>query len=211
VPDVIELLEQDHREVEQLFAEFELEKDPQERRLIVDKLIIELVRHSEAEETAVYPLIRRVIDNGGEIIEHEISEHSEAEKIMAKLDGMDPEDAQFVPLVEQLQLDVTGHVADEEQNVFPKFREKVGKDELDKLGTAVQLLKNVVPTRPHPSAPDHPPFNALIGPGVGLIDRVRDLISGRGMPCPRRPASRSQPLRPARDGVREPGSTRAGR
>jgi hypothetical protein len=93
---------------------------------------------------------------------------------------MDPGDEQFVPLVKQLQLDITEHVADEEGNVFPKFRAKVDKKELDQLGTVVEGLKKIVPTHPHPSAPDHPPFNALLGPGVGLVDRVRDLLSGRG-------------------------------
>jgi hypothetical protein len=48
-----------------------------------------------------------------------------------------------------------------------------------RLGDKVAGLKKIVPTRPHPMSPDHPPFNALLGPGVGLIDRVRDALSGR--------------------------------
>ena len=50
MPDVIELLEHDHREVEEMFAEFDRATDPKERRTIADKIIIELVRHSEAED-----------------------------------------------------------------------------------------------------------------------------------------------------------------
>src|SRR5581483_4831053 len=71
VADVIELLEHDHREVEQMFAEYEQASDPKEKRTIVDKIIIELVRHSEAEEQAVYPVIRDHIENGDAIVEHE--------------------------------------------------------------------------------------------------------------------------------------------
>jgi hemerythrin superfamily protein len=180
MPDVIALLEHDHREVEQMFAEFETSTDAKERRTIADKIIIELVRHSEAEEQAVYPAMKKALPDGEQLVEHEISEHSEAEEIMKKLDGMDPEDAQFPVLMGQLQSAIREHIHEEETDAFPRFRDAVGKDELDKLGGMVEKLKKIVPTHPHPAAPDHPPFNALLGPGAGLLDRVRDLLTGRG-------------------------------
>ena len=178
--DVIELLEHDHREVEQMFREFDSATDPKERRTIADKIIIELVRHSEAEEQAVYPAMKKALPNGEQLVEHEISEHSEAEEVMKKLDGMDPTDAQFPALMAQLKSAIEEHVKEEETEAFPQFRQAVGQDELDKLATVVQGLKKIVPTHPHPKAPDHPPFNVLLGPGAGLLDRVRDLLSGRG-------------------------------
>ena len=178
--DVIELLEHDHREVEEMFAEFDKATDPKERRTIADKIIIELVRHSEAEEQAVYPAMRKALPDGDQLVEHEIDEHSEAEELMKKLDGMDPEDAQFPVLMGELKSAIAEHIKEEETDAFPRFRELVSTDELDKLGTMVQALKKIVPTHPHPMAPDHPPFNALLGPGAGLLDRVRDLLTGRG-------------------------------
>ena len=180
MPDVIELLEHDHREVEEMFAEFEKATDPKERRTIADKIIIELVRHSEAEEQTIYPAMKKALPDGEALVEHEIEEHSEAEVIMKKLDGMDPEDAQFGVLMGQLQSAITEHVKEEETEAFPKFRQNVSQDQLDKLATVVQGLKKIVPTHPHPKAPDHPPFNALLGPGAGLLDRVRDMLTGRG-------------------------------
>ena len=177
--DVIELLEHDHREVEQMFAEYEQATGKEQKETLRDRIIIELVRHSEAEEQAVYPLIRKNIDNGDEIIEHEIDEHSKAELIMKELDRMSAEDPQFGVLMQQLMAAINEHVAEEENDVFPQFRTKVGPDELDKLGETVERLKKIVPTHPHPMAPDHPPLNALLGPGAGLVDRLRDRLSGR--------------------------------
>lgn len=177
--DVIELLEHDHREVEQMFTEYEQATDPQEKRTIVDRIIIELVRHSEAEEQAVYPLIRTHIENGAAIVEHEIDEHSQAERLMKELDGMNPGDPQFGVLMQQLMTAIKEHVAEEENVVFPQFRQTVSPEELDKLGTTVQALKKILPTHPHPMAPDHPPFNALLAPGAALVDRVRDMLTGR--------------------------------
>ena len=178
--DVIELLEHDHREVEQMFAEYEQATSKEDKEALRDKIIIELVRHSEAEEQAVYPMIRKVIENGDQIIEHEIDEHSKAERVMKELDGMSADDPQFGVLMQQLMGDIKEHVAEEENDVFPQFRTKVDPEELQSLGETVQRLKKVVPTHPHPMAPDHPPFNALLGPGAGLIDRMRDLLTGRG-------------------------------
>jgi hypothetical protein len=81
--------------------------------------------------------------------------------------------------MQQLMDAIKEHVAEEENDVFPQFRSKVDEDELNKLGETVQRLKKIVPTHPHPMAPDHPPFNALLGPGAGLVDRLRDMLTGR--------------------------------
>ena len=48
-----------------------------------------------------------------------------------------------------------------------------------KLAAKVETAKKLAPTRPHPSAPNNPVFHKLVGPGVGLVDRVRDKLTGR--------------------------------
>jgi hemerythrin superfamily protein len=68
VADVIELLEHDHREVEEMFADYERATSREQKETLRDRIIIELVRHSECEEQAVYPLMRKKIDNGDKII-----------------------------------------------------------------------------------------------------------------------------------------------
>jgi hemerythrin superfamily protein len=179
VADVIELLEHDHREVEEMFAEFERTSEAKDKEALRDKIIIELVRHAEAEEQAVYPIIRKVIDNGDEIVEHEIDEHSQAERIMKELDRMKADDPQFGVLMQQLMASIRQHIQEEEGEAFPQFRDKVAAKELESLGKTVQALKKVLPTHPHPMAPDHPPFNALLSPGAALVDRVRDMLNSR--------------------------------
>src|SRR5919199_1081879 len=114
MPDVIALLENDHREVEQMFTEFEQATDAQERRTIADKIIIELVKHSEAEEQAVYPAMAKNVEGGEEMVEHEISEHSEAERTMKELDGMDPNDPKFGVLMHELMTAIRHHIREEE-------------------------------------------------------------------------------------------------
>src|SRR3954469_2766227 len=124
-------------------------------------------------------MIRKSIDNGDQIVEHEIDEHSKAERMMNALDTISAADTQFGVLMQQLMASIKEHVAEEENDVFPQFRTKVDANELNKLGETVERLQKVVPPRPHPMAPPPPPFNALLGPGAGLVDRLRDMLSGR--------------------------------
>jgi hemerythrin superfamily protein len=178
--DVVELIIADHRAVEQVFTELESrEGSPQHRRDLADHVIAELVRHSVAEEQYLYPAARKALPDGDDIAKHEISEHAEAEQTMKDLDGLDPTDARFDELLGKLMSDIRHHVQDEENDLLPRLRQACDDAELRELGDQVRTAKQVAPTRPHPSAPDTPPMNKILGPGAGLVDRLRDELSGR--------------------------------
>src|SRR5438067_1474237 len=57
MPDVIKLLEQDHREVEDLFSKAESTSGAAKQQ-VVSKLASELTLHAEVEESIVYPAMR---------------------------------------------------------------------------------------------------------------------------------------------------------
>jgi hypothetical protein len=59
------------------------------------------------------------------------------------------------------------------------MRRACSEQDLVELGEKFEKAKKMAPTRPHPMAPDHPPANKILGPGAGLIDRMRDVLSGR--------------------------------
>jgi hemerythrin superfamily protein len=179
-PDLIDILVTDHREVESIFAELESGTgDPQHRRDLADVVIAELVRHAVAEEMYLYPAARRVLPDGDGIADHEIGEHAEAERMMNDLDGLDPTDPAFDATLTRLTGAIRHHVQDEESDLFPRLRATCAAEDLIDLGRKVRAAKQIAPTRPHPAAPDRPPFNKLLGPGMGLVDRVRDAVSGR--------------------------------
>lgn len=178
--DLIGVITQDHREVERVFAELERPGvDPQRRKELVDHVIAELVRHSVAEEQHMYPAARRVLDNGDELADHEIEEHAEAECLMKRLEGMAATDPEFDGLVRDLIGSIRHHVEDEEKDLLPKLRAACSERELRELGEKIVAAKRIVPTRPHPAAPDTPPANRLLDPGAGLVDRLRDMLTGR--------------------------------
>lgn len=178
--NLIDVIMADHREVEAVFAELESgQGSPQHRRDLADHVIAELVRHSVAEEQHMYPAARDALSDGDEIADHELEEHAEAERVMKSLDGLDPEDSKFDELIGKLIADIRHHVEDEETDLLPRLRENCTEEQLQDLGEKVLQAKKLAPTHPHPSAPDTPPANKILGPGVGLVDRMRDRLTGR--------------------------------
>jgi hemerythrin superfamily protein len=142
-------------------------------------VISELVRHSVAEEMYVYPAMRKYLADGDEAVEHDVKEHKELEKTMKKLEGVSADDAEFSELLGSLETILRDHIQDEEADQFPGLRAQVPREELVEIATKVEAAKKIAPTRPHPLAPNNQVFHKLVGPGVGLVDRLRDKLTGR--------------------------------
>jgi hemerythrin superfamily protein len=179
VPDVIDELTTDHREALALLDRIAAATDPDERRDLADTVIAEVVRHAVAEEMYVYPAMRRHLPDGERAVEHDIEEHKELERTMKELEHADPARPKFDELVRRMTEQLRHHARDEETEQFPKLRAAVPADELADLGHKVDNAKLIAPTRPHPASPNNELFHKLAGPGVGLVDRLRDRLSHR--------------------------------
>ena len=177
--DVIDILTSDHRDVTALIGEIWSVKDPMIRRDLTDTAISELVRHSVAEEMYVYPAMKKYLDDGEKAVEHDVSEHKELEEAMKTLESVDVSSPEFDTNLRHLESVLADHVQDEESEQFPELRRKVPAAELTELAGKVETAKKLAPTRPHPSAPNSELFHKLVGPGVGLVDRLRDKLTGR--------------------------------
>lgn len=179
--NVIEELMADHREVEEMFGRLRaMTGGGQQLRDLVDEVIIELVRHSVAEEQYLYPVVREHVDGGERLADKEIEDHGRVEKILKQLEKTSTDDAQLNLLLQQLMDEVSAHVQDEETNLFPQLRRACTAEQLDDLGDRIRRAKSMAPTRPHPSAPSTPMASKLLAPGAGLVDRARDFVTGRG-------------------------------
>lgn len=176
--DVITLLTTDHREVDSLFERV-LTGGLTGDGLVdaVNSIIHDLSVHASAEEVVLYPAIRDELADGERLADEAIEEHSRVEKALKELDGRDPAEEDVALLVARIAAEVRHHVEEEEGDLFERMRVEMSAERLDELGERLERAKAVVPTRPHPSAPDTPPGNLLVGPPTGLIDRLRDAIS----------------------------------
>jgi len=98
---------------------------------------------------------------------------------MKKLESVDAQSSDFTQLLADLENILRDHVRDEENEQFPQLRAQVPGEELIEIGEKVENAKKLAPTRPHPMAPNNEVFHKLVGPGVGLVDRLRDKLTGR--------------------------------
>ena len=178
--DVVDELTTDHREIKTLLARIPRARDPQVRRDLADRVITEVVRHAVAEEMYVYPAMSRHLPNGEQEAEHDAQEHKEIERTLKELEAVDAEDPRFLRLIDQLDRQLDHHIEEEERHQFPELRARIPRQELVELREKVDAAKKIAPTRPHPDAPNTELFHKLVGPGVGLIDRIRDKLTGRG-------------------------------
>lgn len=177
--DVVDELTTDHREALALLERIARSEDPGERRELTDTVIAEVVRHSVAEEMYVYPAMKDNLDDGSDTIAHDAEEHEQLERIMKQLESTDPGDRRFDSLVADMTSALRHHAEDEETEQFPQLRARLPQQMLYELRDEVAKAKSAAPTRPHPDAPNSALFHKLAGPGVGLVDRLRDRLTGR--------------------------------
>lgn len=180
--DVIEILEEDHREIEEMFQQLEAlsgqssDDAVAKRKELVQQVTMELARHSVAEEVIVYPPVASKISE--DEAEHAKKEHAEAEEHLAALEKLDPDSAEFESELAELMKDIRHHIEDEEQEMFVHMRQTFSEDDLRSMGTKVEAFKKVAPTRPHPNIPNDALSRLATGPLASVVDRLRDLARG---------------------------------
>lgn len=178
--DAITMLKDDHKTVEQLFKRFEKagERAHVEKRNVVDRIIEELSVHAAIEEQVFYPVVRATVPGAEDDTLESLEEHHIVKWVLSELDSMNHEDERFDAKVTVLIENVRHHVKEEEQDLFPKVRSKLGRDSLSDLGKVMGEAKKAAPTHPHPRSPDAPPGNLVLGTAAGVADRVADTVNG---------------------------------
>lgn len=131
--DVVDLIMQDHREVERLFDE--LKENPEKRPNLLPVLTTLLTAHSRAEEAEVYP-VAAVEAGEKEEVSHSQQEHIEADQLLAKLAKTDPTSADFDKALQNLIDAVSHHVDEEETKVLPGMRSNLTDQRRSELGDA---------------------------------------------------------------------------
>jgi hemerythrin superfamily protein len=137
MPDPISMLEQDHRKVETLFAEWQRTKDG----TVAEQICTELTIHATVEEQAVYPVLAQDVPQGEALEEEAEQEHGEAKEMIAKIQQAGYTGPRVAEYMEELISGVNHHVEEEEGEIFPKLRKAIPKDKLDAIGVQVQQVK----------------------------------------------------------------------
>ena len=156
----IDMLESQHREVEDLFEQFEKAKGKKKEDVfgqIADKLAV----HAAIEEKHFYPAARS--KETEDMLLEAAEEHLSVKRLLADLLALDAGDDTFEAKVKVLQEQVEHHVEEEETELFPSVEKLLDGETLDALeqemtATQEQLLaagepRNRVPAEIGEAAP----------------------------------------------------------
>src|SRR5918994_4336457 len=136
MPDVIELIEREHRQVEALFQNFRETGSS----ALVSNICDELDAHAAAEEQAFYPVVRDDVPSGKKLASEAEEEHGEARQLIGRIRRTSDPD-HVVELVNELEQVVSHHVDEEEQEMLPSARRSLGEDRLAAIGSAYESAK----------------------------------------------------------------------
>ena len=139
--DAIALLKQDHRTVEALFDQFE-DAEESEQSQLAERICQLLTVHTQIEEEIIYPAAKEAFSEDEEeedLVNEAQVEHNSAKELIARIEGMTPDDETFKATVKVLGEYVQHHVKEEENEMFPAL--KKAKLDLKELGSQLQERK----------------------------------------------------------------------
>ena len=172
--DVVDLLLAQHARIEELFL-LVAGSTGQAKQGAFDDLVRLLAVHETAEEELIHPLSRGLVDGGDARVDDRLAEERQAKELLTTLIDADLDDAGFTTSLLLLRDAVLTHARYEERYEFNQLRAKVPAERLRALASAVRAAEALAPTRPHPSV-NSAKANLVAGPGLAVLDRVRDAV-----------------------------------
>ncbi|WP_250402839.1 hemerythrin domain-containing protein [Streptomyces cellostaticus] len=158
--DVVELILQDHRRMEDLFRLMRsVEAD---RAAALREFADLLTAHALAEEAEVYPALKRYKDIDDEELEHGEHEHDDGNRALLRLlevaeVGSEEWDSALEALVEA----ITHHTDEEERTILNGARENVATQRREELGVAFLQERE-----------------RRLKEGSGSVENVRRIVNG---------------------------------
>jgi hypothetical protein len=144
------------------------------RRGHLNRLCRLVFPHAFAEESVLWPAIRRLVPDGEALTLEIEQEHQQINELFSDLERLEDADPRRGPLWAQITRLLKEDVRDEEDRLLPMLQQRVSPQTLVRLGWAWQVVRSTAPTRPHPVVARRPPGNALAAPPLTVLDRTRD-------------------------------------
>ncbi|WP_026733339.1 hemerythrin domain-containing protein [Fischerella sp. PCC 9605] len=137
--DILSLIEAEHRQVEQLFAEAE-KADNKKLYECFNQIFKALTLHARTEELVFYPAMQEY-EETKKYIEEAEKEHEEAKVILEEIKELKPGESEFQKKINELQKAVQHHVREEENKIFNAVRKCMNDEQLTNLGREFQETK----------------------------------------------------------------------
>jgi hemerythrin-like domain-containing protein len=132
-----------------------------------------LATHEAAEELVVYPRLRTRLEEG-RLAEACLAEEHEVKQLLAKLEKMAPAFFAFPDALAEFEEKLVAHADHEEQAVFPILEDGLPAAERQEMAANFLYAAARAPWHAHAHSGESAVGNALLGPVLTTIDRVRD-------------------------------------
>ena len=131
-----DLLEEQHREVEKLFAKVLKSDGSKERKQLATEIQSKLEAHTSIEEEIFYPAYREAATTkkGEDLVLEAYEEHHVVKLVLGELPKVDTAAENFKAKMTVLKELIEHHVEEEENEMFPDAEKKLGKERLEVLG-----------------------------------------------------------------------------
>ena len=137
--DALALLKQDHRDVEEMFDDFEEAKSGDKKAALAQKICQALTVHAQLEEELFYPALRDAASDAADALDEAEVEHTSCKQLIADIESMSSDDELFDAKVTVLGEYVRHHVKEEEGEIFKKA--KASDIDLKELGAQMAARK----------------------------------------------------------------------
>ncbi|MGC4853393.1 hemerythrin domain-containing protein [Micromonospora sp. DT4] len=164
---VADIVDREHRQLLALVDQLTSPDAAPHEALAV--LTAALSRHISAEEQYLLPAVRAALPAEAARVDAEIDGDA---ALLAALKGLN--DETVTEVAERVHRHVDGVGA-----LVAELRAVATPEELIRLGNRLEIAEEAAPTRPHPGTPATPPWNRIVEPAVGVVDKVRDAVTRR--------------------------------
>ncbi|KAJ5982192.1 hypothetical protein N7451_012292 [Penicillium sp. IBT 35674x] len=173
---ITDVVKQDHRDIESYYDRIIGSSEETEQTKYQNQFTWELARHSIGEELVIYPAFEEFVSGGVEIANKDRQEHQKVKVQLKAFQSMKPSNPQFIPTIKALMVELSQHITNEETNDLPKLEEALSRDESKNYAESFGRTKMFVPSRSHPTTPNKPPYETVVGLLAAPIDRLADLF-----------------------------------
>ena len=165
----------DHVELDRLLQRCRSTSGPEQQQALRETWQL-VFPHAFAEESVLWPALRRAAAEGQELTLRVEEEHQEINQLVTELERMEPGGPRWDALLERTFAMLDRDVRDEEDLLLPALQRSLDGPALRRLGRSWELVRRTAPTRPHPVVARRPPGNVAAALPLTVLDRSRDVL-----------------------------------
>lgn len=151
--DVLELLTEQHDEVEELLSQIEDSDDADEKDDLFRQVADKIAAHATMEEKLFYPSV--MSEATSELLLESTEEHLAVKRVLADMLELDADDERFAAKLTVLKEEFRHHARDEEEGkLFAILRRELSDEQLAGLGNeCLALFEKLLEREPRMNVP----------------------------------------------------------